>query len=102
MGGEYDQEFNEITGLLHKTVGGLEELRMEVRDLRNEVRDVRSEVRDTRTEVRTNTSNLQSLGQKVDLLSNQFKGVAGMVMKDHHPRIEHLEKRVELLEAEAH
>ncbi len=95
MGGEYDARFDQITGLLQKTVGGLDELRMEVRDIRNEVRDTRNDVRD-------NTSNLQSLVQKVDLLSNQFKGVAGLVMKDHHPRIEHLEKRLDVLEAEVH
>jgi hypothetical protein len=95
MAGEYDDKFEEITGLLHKTVGGLDELRMEVRDLRNDVGEVKSGLRE-------NTSGLMSLTQKVDLLSNHFKDVAGVVIKDHHPRIEHLEERVGTLEAEAH
>lgn len=94
MAGEYDESFEEITGLLQKTVGGMQELRMEVRDLRNEVRDVR-------TDLAENVKETKSVGQKVDALASQFKYVGGMAIEDH-PRIDSLEKRMDVLEAEAH
>jgi hypothetical protein len=62
MAGEYDNRFEEITGLLQETLkrvdrtqGGVDELRMEVRDLR--------------TELSKNTSRLGTLENKFDTLS---------------------------------
>lgn len=84
MAGEYDEKFEEITGLLQKTVGGLDELRMEVRDIRNDLRE--------------NIKETKSVGAKIDILAGQFKYVGGMAIKDH-PRIDDLVERVEALEA---
>ncbi len=108
MAGEYDDKFKEITGMLQKmqkSVGGIDELRMEVRDIRNEVRDTRNEVRDIRNELRDNTTkltentrNLTSLTTEVKILSGQFKDVGVMAIEDHK-RIDNLEERVGLIEA---
>ena len=90
MAGEYDDKFEEITGILQKmqkSVGGLDELRMEVRDIRNELRDT--------------NSNVKILNQKVDGLSSQFNDVGVMAIKDH-TRVNNLEARVDALEAEVH
>jgi len=87
MAGEYDEKFEEITGLLKKTVGGLNELRMEVRNIRSELRD--------------NTSNLLTLTDKVTGLSCQFNDV-GVMAIDDHKRIDSLEERVDVLEGEVH
>ena len=43
MSGEYDEKFEELTGLVKRTMGGLDEFRMEMRDMRSEMRDMRSE-----------------------------------------------------------
>ncbi len=94
MAGEYDERFDEITGLLQKTVGGLDELRLEVRDIRSEVRDIRNDVQE-------NTRETKAVGEKVATLSGQFRDVASMAIKDNG-RIDNLEERVEVLEAEAH
>jgi archaellum component FlaC len=45
---------------------------------------------------------LNRVASDVNALSGQFNDVAGMAIKDHHPRIERLEERVDVLEAEAH
>ena len=109
MAGEYDKQFDQLTGLVEtltgtvtgleikvdRSLGGLDELRMEVRDIRNEVRDVRNELRD-------NTAKLDSLTGDVKILSAQFKDVAGVVIRDHHPRIDKLEERVDVLESGTH
>ena len=90
VAGEYDDKFEEITGILQKmqkSVGGLDELRMEVRDIRNELRDT--------------NSNVKILNQKVDGLSSQFNDVGVMAIKDH-TRVDNLETRVDALEAEVH
>lgn len=95
MAGEYDEKFEEITGLLQKnagllqkTVGGLEELRMEVRDIRNDLRE--------------NVKETKSIGQKLDVFTRHFQDVGGLVLKDHHPRIESLEERLDVLESRIH
>ncbi len=101
MAGEYDDKFKEITGILQKmqkSVGGIDELRMEVRDIRNEVRDIRNELRDNTTKLTENTRNLTSLTTDVKILSGQFKDVGVMAIEDHK-RIDNLEERVGLIEA---
>ena len=101
MAGEYDDKFKEITGMLQKmqkSVGGIDELRMEVRDIRNEVRDIRNELRDNTTKLTENTRNLTSLTTDVKILSGQFKDVGVMAIEDHK-RIDNLEERVGLIEA---
>lgn len=45
---------------------------------------------------------LDNVASDVKILSGQFTDVAGMVMRDHHPRIDSLEKRVDALESEVH
>ncbi len=101
MAGEYDDRFDELTGLVRKTIGGLDELRMEVRDIRMEVRDMRSEVLDMRSGLQENNSKLQSLTNKVTTLSSQFNDVGVMAIKDHQ-RVDLLEERVDVLESGAH
>jgi len=61
-----------------------------------------------RTELTDNTrrlagveNRLGAVESKVDLLSAQFKDVAGMAIKDHG-RLDNLESRIEVREAEAH
>jgi len=88
MPGEYDEKFEEITGLLYKTVGGLEELRMEVRDIRNDLKE--------------NTRITKMIGQKLDVLNGKFTDVGGVVLKDHKPRIERIEEHLDVLESQAH
>jgi len=85
MPGEYDEQFELITGLLQKTAGGLDELRMEVRDMRSELRK--------------NTDGLARLDQKVTVLSSQFADVGIMAIEDHD-KVEDLERRVTILETE--
>jgi polyhydroxyalkanoate synthesis regulator phasin len=86
MAEEYDNRFEEITGLLQETLkrvdrtqGGVDELRMEVRDLR--------------TELSKNTSRLGTLENKFDI---------GVMAKEDHKRIDSLEKRVDNLESGVH
>ncbi len=45
---------------------------------------------------------LDNVASDLKLLSGQFTGVAGMAIKDHHPRIGKLEERVDVLEGEVH
>lgn len=45
MPAEYDEKFDLITGLLHKSVGGLDELRMDFRNMRKDIGDLKCEVR---------------------------------------------------------
>lgn len=125
MAGEYDKKFEEITGILQKmqrSVGGMDELRMEVRDIRKELGDVRTEVRENtsdvkalnsdvkalnsdvkalNSDVKALNSNLKALNKKVDILSGQFQDVGVMAVKDHK-RIDFLEQRVDVLESEPH
>ncbi len=39
MPGEYDQRFEKLEVLLQRTIGGVEETRMEMRDIRLELRE---------------------------------------------------------------
>ena len=36
MAGEYDEKFEELTGLIKRTMGGVDEMRLEMRDLRKQ------------------------------------------------------------------
>ena len=36
MSGEYDEKFEELTGLVKRTMGGVDEMRMEMRDMRSD------------------------------------------------------------------
>jgi len=45
---------------------------------------------------------LDSVASDVKGLSGQFKDVAGMMVRDHHPRIDRLEERLDVIESEAH
>jgi len=45
---------------------------------------------------------LDSVASDVKSLSGQFTDVAGMVIRDHPPRIERLEERTDVLESEVH
>jgi len=104
MAGEYDEKFAEITGILQKmqkSVGVVDEMRLEMRDMRSELRGVHSEVGDLRCELRENTTRLGSLENKVDTLSGQFNDVGVMAIQDHQ-RIDVLEHRVDNLEKGVH
>ncbi len=48
------------------------------------------------------TEKLDRVASDLKALSGQFADVAGMVIRDHHPRIDRLEERVSVLESEAH
>ena len=90
MAGEYDEKFAEITGILQKmqkSVGVVDEMRLEMRDMRSELRE--------------NTTRLGSLENKVDTLSGQFNDVGVMAIQDHQ-RIDVLEHRVDNLEKGVH
>jgi archaellum component FlaC len=87
MPGEYDQKFDEIKGLLSKTVEGVDELRLEMRDLRSEVGD--------------NSTRLQTVEERLSLISSQFNDVGRMAIKDSG-RIDDHEKRISDLEANIH
>ena len=41
MAGEYSEKFEELTGLVKRTMGGVDEMRLEMRDMRSEMRDMR-------------------------------------------------------------
>ena len=108
MAGEYDEKFEELTGLIKRTMGGVDEMRLEMRDLRLEVRDNTSrltnvEGRLTGVEGRLTgvEGGVKSLEKKIDNLSSQFNAVGSMSIGDHK-RIDHLEERVDVLEAEVH
>lgn len=104
MTGEYDDKFEEITGILQKmqkSVGGLDELRLDVRDIRKEVRDIGNELRDNTAKLGENTANLTSLATEMRVLSGQFTDVGVMAIEDH-TRVDNLEARVDALEAEVH
>jgi chromosome segregation ATPase len=100
MAGEYDKDFEKLSGLVEtlttkvdRSLGGIDDLRMEVRDVRNEVRDLRSNLRE-------NVKETKMVGRKVDSLAGQFRDVGIMAIKDHK-RIDNLEERVDVLESEA-
>lgn len=83
MAGEYDEKFDKIESLLNKSIGGLDELRLEVRDMRKELRE--------------NVSEVKLANRKLDVLSGQFTDVVRKFIKDHK-RIDGIENRVEQLE----
>jgi hypothetical protein len=94
MAGEYDEKFDQLTGLVEtlakkvdQSLGGIDELRLEMRDLRTELCD--------------NTSRIGSLENKVDGLLAQFRDVSGLAIKDH-PRIDRIAERIDVLESETH
>ena len=45
---------------------------------------------------------LDGVASDVKVLSGQFTDVAGMVIRDHHPRIERIEERIDVLESGTH
>ena len=119
MAGEYDEKFEELTTLVLRLTGGMDELRMEMRDRRSEGLILRTGLNEVRTELQTgldavrtelhnlggqltkNTVRLTSVEEKLSILSNQFNDVAVMAIKDNK-RIENLENRVGALETGVH
>ena len=95
MAGEYNEKFEILTGLAEKVVGRVDEMRLEMRDMRIDLGE------NTRR-LGSVENRLGLVDLKLDLLSAQFTDVAGVVIRDHHPRINSLENRVEVLETEAH
>ncbi|MGB7069202.1 MAG: hypothetical protein WBD22_06880 [Pyrinomonadaceae bacterium] len=115
MAGEYDEKFEQLTTVISRVVGRVDELRLEMRDMSSELRSnttqlgsvttalgsVKTELRSVKSELGSVTTRLGSLESKVNLLSAQFTDVASMAIKDH-PRIDNLEQRVGALESETH
>ena len=101
MAGEYDEKFKELTGLINRTMGGVDEMRLEMRDLRLEVRDNTSRLTNVEGRLTGVEGGVKSLEKKIDNLSSQFNAVGSMSIGDHK-RIDHLEERVDVLEAEVH
>jgi len=65
MSAEYDERFDELTGLLRKVAGRVDEMQLDMRDMRKEVREVRSETSSTSTELRSMRSELQEFGSEL-------------------------------------
>lgn len=108
MAGEYDEKFEELTNLVLKVAGGVDELRMEMRDQRLETKGLRGGLDEVRVELQSldgnltkNTARLTSVEEKLSILSNQFNDVAVMAIEDNK-RIENLENRVGVLETGVH
>ena len=115
MAGEYDEKFDQLTNVVGRVVGRVDELRLEVRDMRSELRSHATQLGSNTTQLGSNTTQLISvatqlgtvtdrlgaLESKVDLYSAQFNDEAGMAIKDH-PGINDLEVRVSILESETH
>ncbi len=94
MAGEYDEKFEKLTTVVERVVGRVDELRLEVRDMRKELRTNTNQLEFV-------TTGLRSLESKVDVLSGQFRDVAGMAIKDH-TRIDDHDIRIAELESETH
>ena len=101
MAGEYDEKFEELTGLIKRTMGGVDEMRLEMRDLRLEVRDNTSRLTNVEGRLTGVEGSVKSMEKTVNNLSSQFNAVGSMSIGDHK-RIDHLEERVDVLEAEVH
>lgn len=79
MAGEYDEKFEKIESLLNRSIGGLDELRLEMRDMRKELRE--------------NVNETKTVSRKVDILTGQFTSVVSEFIQDH--------KRIDTIESES-
>lgn len=108
MAGEYDEKFDELTGLVRKIAGRVDELQLDMRDLRqglvkagDDIGSIRSDIGEIRGELKKTNQRMGSLEGKFDVLSGQFNGIGSMAIDDHK-RIDALEKRVDDLEGTTH
>ena len=83
MSGEYDEKFEELTGLVKRTMGGLDEFRMEMRDMRSEMRDMRSEY----------SSRFDGVDSRFDRVEAKLDHVSGR-QNDALPRFIEMQKTV--------
>ena len=74
MVGEYDERFDELTGLVKKVAGRVDEVQLEVRDMRKEMREVSSGVSE-------HSSRLDRLHTAVQIGSGQQKDVISKVVE---------------------
>ena len=63
MNGEYDERFEKLESLIKRTMGGVDEMRLEMRDFRKEVH--------------SHSSRFDNLDARLDALNSGFKIVSG-------------------------
>ena len=73
---------------------------VKVDDLATDMKEVKSNVQGLKSDVRELKTNAVRVEGKLDLLSGQFRDVAGQAMKDTQ-RITSLEGRVDILESKS-
>jgi outer membrane murein-binding lipoprotein Lpp len=94
MAGGYDEKFDELTTIVKRVAGRVDEMQLELRDMRQDFMGMRDDLK-------TANNRLGSVESKVDLISRQFNDVGSMAIKDSQ-RITEIEKRVDVLEGDVH
>jgi len=78
MAGEYDEKFEELTGLIKRTMGGVDEMRLEMRDMRSDMRDMRVDYSSRFDSV---DSRFDRVEAKLDLVSGRQNDVIPKVIE---------------------
>jgi predicted nuclease with TOPRIM domain len=87
MANEYDKQFEELTGLVRRVAGRVDEMSMEMRDLRQDVTALNS-----KTDV---------IGADLKIVKGQVNDLGPKFLADHK-RLDRVEERVDDLEAKVH
>ena len=80
MAKRYDERFDELTGLVYKVVGRVDEIQLDMRDMRKEVREVRSETVAMRSELNEHGSRFDKLEVALQVASGKQNDVISKVI----------------------
>jgi chromosome segregation ATPase len=98
MARKYDERFDELTGLVKKVAGRVDEMQLEMRDMRKEISSLGTETNDSirieTTQIRTELrSNMALSSSRFDRLESALKFVSGR-QEDVIPKVVAIQKDV--------